>query len=251
MADAAAGFRWQQARLTGVSSLSPRVKSFRLMPAAPLDFLAGQHVDLRLTAPDGYQAQRSYSIASAPGEATAFELAIELMPDGEVSPFFHEIAQPGDDIEFRGPIGGYFNWDAADGGPVLLIGGGSGVVPLVSILRRRAAAALAAKMALVYSARDFGEVLYVDELIRRDAEEDGFSLHLALTREQEARGGHFVGRINMEIIDEALASLGGPPKAIYVCGSNGFVNAANRLVVGAGIDARIVRNERFGGDPAG
>lgn len=231
-------------------ALSPRVKSFMLMPETPLDFLAGQHVDLRLTAPDGYQAQRSYSIASAPGEG-AFELAVELMPDGEVSPFFHDVAEVGDDIEFRGPIGGYFNWDAGDGGPMLLIGGGSGVVPLLSILRRRAAVAPEAHMALVYSARDFGEVICADELTRRHAGEEGFSLHLALTREVEAREHHFIGRINMEIIGKALAALGAPPKGVYVCGSNGFVNAANRLVTGAGIDAAVVRNERFGGDVAG
>jgi hypothetical protein len=130
---------WQQATIVGIASDTPRVKSFLFTTPAPLAFRAGQHVDVRLTAPDGYQAERSYSIASAPERTDGIELAIERLDDGEVSPFFHEVAEIGDAIELRGPIGGHFVWSVEDGGPLLLLGGGSGVVPLMSMLRHRAA----------------------------------------------------------------------------------------------------------------
>jgi ferredoxin-NADP reductase len=116
--------RWQEAKIAAIMPDTPRVKSFLLAPSAPFPFRAGQHVDVRLTAPDGYQAERSYSIASAPEETAAIELAIERLDDGEVSPFFHDIAEVGDAIELRGPIGGHFVWDVEDGGPLLLLGGG-------------------------------------------------------------------------------------------------------------------------------
>src|SRR6476659_767094 len=126
--------RWQEAKIAAIMPDTPRVKSFLLAPSAPFPFRAGQHVDVRLTAPDGYQAERSYSIGSAP-EDDDIELVIERLATGEVSPFFHEAVAIGDAIEMRGPSGGHFVWDAGDGGPLLLVGGGSGIVPLMSILR--------------------------------------------------------------------------------------------------------------------
>ena len=132
------GLRWQQAKITAIVPQTPRVKSFFFELTRPFSFRAGQHVDVRLTAPDGYRAERSYSIASAPEPQRPLELAIERLDDGEVSPFFHDVAAVGDDIELRGPIGGHFVWDVADGGPLLLLGGGSGVVPLMSMIRDRA-----------------------------------------------------------------------------------------------------------------
>ena len=240
--------RWQEAIVRSVATQSPRVKSFVLAPMKPLRFLAGQHVDLRLTAPDGYQAQRSYSIASAPDDATMFELGIELMPDGEVSPFFHEVVAVGDTIEFRGPIGGHFNWEAADGGPILLVGGGSGVVPLLSILRHRANVAPSVPMALVYSSRTFADIIFRDELLMRPAAEPNLQLFVALTREQSQDGRFHSGRIDAPLIQSAIASLGPvAPKRTYVCGANRFVETATRLAIAAGIAAETIRTERFGG----
>ncbi|HMN86115.1 MAG TPA: FAD-binding oxidoreductase, partial [Bauldia sp.] len=174
---------WQEATVTRIVAETPTVKSYVFRLAEPWPYVAGQHVDVRLTAPDGYQAERSYSIASAPDESGTIELAVEKLDGGEVSPFFHDVVEVGDGIELRGPIGGHFNWVPADGGPVLLLGGGSGVVPLVSILRRRAAAAPEVPMTLVYSARSFDEVIFRDELLSRAAGEPGFTLSLTLTRE--------------------------------------------------------------------
>lgn len=238
--------RWQEATVRGVVAATPRVKLFTLMPASPLSFAAGQHVDLRLTAPDGYQAQRSYSIASAPDRTDTFELGIELMPDGEVSPFFHEVVAPGDTVEFRGPIGGHFNWQAADGGPILLIGGGSGVVPLMSILRHRANAAPDVPMALIYSARTLADVIFREELFRLADAGQPVHLSLALTRERLPDPRYRLGRIDEALVGRALSDLGHPLRT-YVCGANGFVEAATRLLISMGIEPGSVRTERFGG----
>ena len=156
---------WQEATIAGIAYDTPRVKSFLFATPAPISFRAGQHVDVRLTAPDGYQAERSYSIASAPERADGIELAIERLDDGEVSPFFHEVAEIGDAIELRGPIGGHFVWSVEDGGPLLLLGGGSGVVPLMSMLRHRAARGSDVPALLLFSARTWEDVIFRDELI--------------------------------------------------------------------------------------
>ena len=148
------GLRWQQAKITAIVPQTPRIKSFYFELARPFAFRAGQHVDVRLTAPDGYQAERSYSIASAPEMQSRLELAIERLDDGEVSPFFHDVAAVGDDIELRGPIGGHFVWEVADGGPLLLLGGGSGVVPLMSMIRHRASQNSRVPTLLLYLRQD-------------------------------------------------------------------------------------------------
>lgn len=240
---------WQEAKVTRIRSETPTVKSFFLRPPEWHGFVAGQHVDVRLTAPDGYQAQRSYSIGSPP-EAEEVELVIERLSTGEVSPFFHEVVQVGDTIEMRGPIGGHFNWRASDGGPVLLIGGGSGVVPLVSMLRHRAAAAPDVKMGLVYSARRWDDVIFRDELIRRAAEEPDFSLSLALTREPEPVAGHRSGRIDRAYVAQALEKLGAPPRICFVCGATAFVEVTSMFLTEAGVPFGSIRTERYGGTPA-
>ncbi|RWH47958.1 MAG: oxidoreductase, partial [Mesorhizobium sp.] len=151
---------WQTVTIRRIEKRTPRVTSFFLEPSRPFAYRAGQHVDVRLTAPDGYQARRSYSIASGPEAGEMIELAIERLDDGEVSPFFHDIAAVGDEVELRGPLGGHFVWYDGDGGPLLLVGGGSGVVPLMAMIRHRAARRSAVPVALVFSARVWDEVIF-------------------------------------------------------------------------------------------
>ncbi|HEX8416612.1 MAG TPA: FAD-binding oxidoreductase [Methylobacterium sp.] len=230
---------WLPATILAIAPVTPRVKSFRLRVAFDRPARAGQHVNLRLTAPDGYQAQRSYSIASAPDDSGSIELMIEGLSEGEVSAFFDGVAAVGDRIELRGPIGGSFVWDAADGGPLLLVGGGSGVVPLLAMLRHRAAVAPGVKALLVYSVRDASEAIARDELIARARDEPGFDLMLNLTRD----GGR---RLDAALVGEALERLGLPGRA-YLCGSNGFVGAASELLLDAGLAPGTIRTERFGG----
>jgi ferredoxin-NADP reductase len=244
-----ARLRWQDATVERIVDQTPTVKSFFLRTPEPFPFVAGQHVDVRLTAPDGYQAQRSYSIGSAPGDETV-ELVIERLRTGEVSEFFHEVVQVGDTVELRGPIGGHFNWLPGDRGPILLVGGGSGVVPLVSMLRARDRAGVTAPFVLVYSARSFAEVIFRDELMERAAAGDGFSLILTLTREAGAFPGTRLGRIDRDTVAEALALLGAPPRLAYICGATAFVEVASMFLVEAGVPAQRIRTERYGGVPA-
>lgn len=239
--------RWQRARIAEIRTETPRVKRIVLMPSQPFHHFAGQHVDIRLTAPDGYRAQRSYSIASAPETTGAIELAIERLEDGEVSPFFHEVAEVGDEIEIRGPIGGYFIWTTAEGGPTLLIAGGSGVVPLVSMIRHHAAQASPSAMLLLYSARTRAEILFRDELLSLDRQDGGFRLIFAITRDGTDRRTDHIGRIDAAIIRDALDRLPEPPKQAFVCGFNAFVTAVTDLLVDAAVPPQIIRTERYGG----
>jgi ferredoxin-NADP reductase len=237
--------RWQQAAITRIVRQTPRVVSvFLRTPLGPSE--AGQHVDIRLSAPGGYEAQRSYSIASAPG-APEIELAIERLEEGEVSPYFHEIAQPGDTFEVRGPIGGHFIWRADDGGPLLLIGGGSGVVPLAAMARHRARVAPHVQALLVYSARTWDEIVYRDELLDLEARDANFRLTLTTTREPRHRPLDFDRRLDRALVREILMRWGHAPRHAYVCGSNAFVEAATAALVAEGVPAAIVRAERYGG----
>lgn len=209
---------------------------------------AGQHVDVRLTAPDGYQARRGYSIASAPEMGPdRIELCIEELEGGEVSPFFHMVAEPGDTIELRGPLGGHFIWSAEEGGPILLIGGGSGVVPLMSMARHRRDACSHVPMALLFSVRTWEDVIFRDELLEMHGKRDGFDLVLTLTRDVEARDGVHVRRINSAMVMQAIDQFPALPKRVYLCGSNAFVDAAANASIEAGIPASAIRTERYGG----
>ena len=241
------GAQWQEAVIEAITPLTPRMKSFVLRPPLWRPFVAGQHLDVRLTAPDGYQAQRSYSVASAPEREGVYELAIEALADGEVSPYFHEIAEAGDSIEIRGPFGGHFNWTAADRGPVLLIGGGSGVVPLMSMVRHRAARGGDSPVVLLCGVRTMAEAPFAAELQALDAAADGFRLLFAVSREKAARAQDFSGRIDADALASALAALPGVPHTTYVCGSNRFVEAAANQLVAMGLPASAIRTERFGG----
>lgn len=231
---------WAEARIAEREPVTGTVTRFRFAVDWGRPHRAGQYVELRLTAPDGHAATRFYSIASPPSRRGGIDLLIALADDGEVSRFFHEVAEAGDLIEMRGPVGLPFSWAPEDGGPVLLVGGGSGVVPLLAMLRERSAAAPDVPMALLYAARTRAEALCLDELEARGRDEPGFGLILALSREGEAR------RIDRAAVDEALARLPGPPAHAFICGSGVFVEAATTLLVDAGIAPGAIRTERFG-----
>ena len=238
---------WQAATVDRVEPIAPGLKSFTLRPALWRPFLAGQHVELRLSAPDGYQARRSYSVASAPEQEGTYEIGVARLEAGEVSPFLHDEVRPGDALEMHGPRGGYFNWTVADGGPLLLAGGGSGVVPLLSMLRHRAAAAPDVPAVLLLSARTWADVPWRGELLARERDEPGFGLVLALTREPPRRRGDLGRRVDRGAAEVALARLPAPPRLAYVCGSTGFVEATAEALVAAGVPAGQVRTERYGG----
>jgi len=249
-AQAPARLVWKQTAVERVVSATPTVKSFFLRVPDWHGFRAGQHVDVRLTAPDGYQAERSYSIGSAPEDELA-ELVIERLEDGEVSGYFHEVVQPGDSIELRGPIGGHFIWEPGEGGPILLVGGGSGVVPLMSILRHRMNVAPQVPAALIYSVRRFDEIIFRDEVFQRVTTDPNFRLWLTITREMTNHPLVRSGRVDAQLVSEALAGFGGVmPGHTYVCGSNAFVDTASRLLLDMGVPFASIRTERYGGDPA-
>jgi ferredoxin-NADP reductase len=237
---------WQTARIVRIEKRTPRVTSFFFQPSRPFAYRAGQHVDVRLTAPDGYQARRSYSIASAPERNGVIELAIEKLDDGEVSPFFHEVAAIGDEIELRGPLGGHFVWPEDESGPLVLVGGGSGVVPLMSMVRHRTARNSTVPVVLVFSARVWDEVIFRDELITLDDHKDGFDLVLTLTREAAHRPADYARRVDVAMMAQAMARLPEPPGVAFVCGSNAFVSAAAQALIDAGVAAENIRTERYG-----
>jgi ferredoxin-NADP reductase len=219
------------------------VRSIVLAPQDWVGHRAGQHVDIRLTAEDGYQAQRSYSIASAP-EDEQLVLTVERLEDGEVSPYLVDELRPGDQLELRGPIGGYFVWEAAFGGPLLLVAGGSGVVPLRCMLRHRAATGSDAPARLLYSARSIVEVIYRGEL-EALAADGGVDVRFTLTREQPDGWTGYARRIDPELLGEVAWPAGDQPLT-YVCGPTAFVETAANALVGLGHDARRIRTERFG-----
>jgi ferredoxin-NADP reductase len=234
---------WQLATVRELVVETERVTSLVLDPPDWPGHRAGQHVDVRLTAEDGYVAERSYSIASAP-EDDHLVLTVERLEDGEVSPYLVEELRSGDELELRGPIGGYFVWENSLGGPIVLIGGGSGIVPLRAILRHWVATGHAVAVHMVYSSRAWSEVIYRDELLGYARAYEGLDLRFALTREwPEDYTGH-TGRI-----DRPLLELLPPPAdrpLVYVCGPNGFVEAAATWLVEIGHDQGRIRTERFG-----
>jgi ferredoxin-NADP reductase len=238
---------WQEAVIERIEAQTGRVKSFFLRPRNWRLFRAGQHLDIRLTAPDGYQVQRSYSVASAPEMSGLYELVVERLEDGEVSPFFHDVAEVGDAVEIRGPFGGHFVWGPEDGGPLLLVGGGSGIAPLMSILRHRAAVGSEVAVALLQAARTWDDVIYREELIARDAAEAAFTLLLSLSRDTTRRPQDAGRRIDAALLEATLARLGTAPQLTFVCGSNPFVEAVSGHLLDLGLSTQIIRTERFGG----
>ena len=234
---------WQLAEVVAAIEETPRVKTLVLDAPGWHGHRAGQHVDVRLTAEDGYRVERSYSIASAPEDA-ALALTVERLDDGEVSPYLVDELRPGDQLELRGPIGGYFAWDSAAGGPLLLVGGGSGIVPLRAILRHRVAAASDAEVRLIASWRTAGDIIYAAELAEL-AQVPGVEVVHTLTRAAPPGWDGRRGRI-----DEAMLSeLAWPPAAAplgFVCGPTGLVEAVATALVELGHAPERIRTERFG-----
>jgi ferredoxin-NADP reductase len=223
---------WQTARVLEVRPEAPRVKTFRVATPEPLGHRAGQHVVLRLTAPDGYTAQRSYSIASAPDGGNEVELTVELMEGGEVSGYLHEVVEPGDELELRGPIGGFFVWED---GPALLVGGGSGVVPLAAMLRLARATERSDLLRLVVSVRTPVDLYYAAELA-------GPEVTVVHSRVAPPGGSRPAGRLTAD----DLAPLLRPDDVVYVCGSAAFAGSASQLVADLGHPVTQIRVERFG-----
>jgi ferredoxin-NADP reductase len=223
---------------------TPRVRSVVLDIPEWSGHLAGQHVDVRLTAEDGYQAQRSYSIASPP-EEDRLVLTVERLPDGEVSSYLVGELRPGDSLELRGPIGGYFVWEARTGGPLLLVGGGSGIVPLMAMLRHREASRAAVGARLVYSSRSWEEIIYRDELDRLGSGPDGPRVTHTLTRSQPPGWTGYARRVDGTMLSEVAWPPSDMPRA-FICGPTPFVEAVASALVLFGYPATNVKTERFG-----
>jgi len=230
---------WQTATVAAVADETPSVRTLSLTVPDWAGHQAGQHLDIRLTADDGYRAERSYSIASSPGEPVA--ITVERLDDGEVSPYLTQDVQPGDEIEIRGPIGGYFVWD---GGavPLLLLAGGSGVVPLRAMLRHRARAGSSVPVRLLYSVRSLPDVIYRSEL---SAEPDGVQVIYTLTRQQPPGWTGYARRVDAAMIGEIAWPVAQAPLA-YICGPTNFVEAVAADLVALGYPPQRVKTERFG-----
>jgi ferredoxin-NADP reductase len=231
---------WQVAKVRAVTVETPSVRTILLdVPDWP-GHQAGQHLDLRLTGEDGYVAERSYSIASAPGEPVA--ITVERLDDGEVSPYLTDELRAGDDLELRGPIGGYFVWEPDDGGPLLLLAGGSGIVPLRSILRYRERTGSTVLVRLLYSSRTLDDVIYRAEF---DQPAVGVEVIHTLTRHQPPGWSGYARRVDAALLAEVAWSAAAMPLA-YVCGPTSFVEAASQALVKAGYPPERVKTERFG-----
>jgi ferredoxin-NADP reductase len=222
---------WQNATLVSIKEETRRAKTFRLRLEKPTPHVAGQHYVIRLTAPDGYTASRSYSIASAPDRSAELDFTIERLDEGEVSTFLHEVAQPGDELEVRGPIGGWFVWEGET--PALLVGGGSGVVPLMAMLRHARRTGRNDSVRLVVSVRSPQDLFYAAEL-------QGPETTIVYTRRTPPGALRPPGRLTVDDLPEV------PGATAYVCGSAGFANYATDLLVDSGIPAGDIRVERFG-----
>jgi ferredoxin-NADP reductase len=235
---------WRVGRLASRRRETPSAHTFVIdVPGWP-GHRAGQHVDVRLTAEDGYQAQRSYSIAT-PADGERIELTVEVLPDGEVSGYLGEELREGDEIELRGPIGGWFAWGPEDGGPLLLVAGGSGVVPLAAMVRDRARARSDVPAQLVLSARTEADVFYRAELEALAKEDATLDLVLTLTRERNPAWAGRKGRVDRMLLDDVAFPAAERPHA-FVCGPTGFVEAVADALVDLGHAPELVRTERFG-----
>jgi ferredoxin-NADP reductase len=236
---------WQIASVANIKPETANVKTFTLKLPAWMRHRAGQHYDIRLTAEDGYQTQRSYSIASEPERAGEVDITVERIDDGEISSYLHDVVIKGDRIEVRGPIGGYFVWDASVTDPLLLIAGGSGVVPLMSMLRHRAASGADNPTALLYSSRSFEDVIYYNELDSLSRANGGPRVFHTLTRSQPSDWKGYARRIDEAMLREVAGPLGSSVQ-VFICGPTLMVESAANALVKIGINSNRIRTERFG-----
>ena len=235
---------WQVGEVKRNEAETPRVRSLSLTVPGWPGHLAGQHLDIRLTAEDGYQAVRSYSIASPP-EAASIELTIERLENGEVSPYLTDEVRPGDPLELRGPIGGYFVWEVMQDGPLFLVAAGSGIAPLRAMILHRVAAGSDVPVRLLYSSRSFADVIYREELDRLAAEHQGIEVIHTLTRSQPPGWTGYGRRIDRAML-EATAWPAAMHPRIFVCGPTSFVETASKQLVALGHDPVSIKTERFG-----
>jgi ferredoxin-NADP reductase len=240
---------WRIAAISAVHDETPTVRTYTFaLPDWP-GHRAGQHVDVRLTAADGYSVERSYSIASEPERTGGIDLTVERIEGGEVSAFLHDVAVVGDRIEVRGPIGGYFVWEASSAGPLFLVAGGSGVVPLMAMLRHRARAGAGARATiptrLLFSSRHLEDVIYRDELDRLVAAGDGLEVVHTLTRSQPPGWTGYARRIDDRMIAEVLDPLGAGART-FICGPTPLVEVAANALDRLGLPRDRIRTERFG-----
>lgn len=239
---------WQLGTVIEIREETPTVKSLVLDPLGWPGHLAGQHVDVRLTAPDGYQAQRSYSIASAPGDRSVM-ITVERLADGEVSPYLTDEIKVGDQLEFRGPIGGYFVWDTNGdrdkASPLFLVAGGSGIVPLMSMIRHRARSKIEVPTRLLYSSRTYDDVIYQKELVQFKSQDASLSVFQSLTRGQPPNWPGYSRRIDQEMLAETVWQVDQEPVA-YVCGPTALVESVATYLQDFGYKPESIKTERFG-----
>jgi ferredoxin-NADP reductase len=233
---------WQSAEVVEVLTETPRVETIAFDVADWAGHRAGQHVDVRLTAEDGYQAERSYSIASAPN-GTRLELTVVRIADGEVSPYLADELRPGDRIELRGPVGGYFVWEPPQGGPLLLVAGGSGIAPLMAMIRLRAAAGSDVDTRLLFSSRGWDDIIYREELERLNG--NGLTVVHTLTSSQPPGWTGYARLVDAEMLAEVGPGPAERPR-VYVCGPTPFAEAVTEALVHLGHDPQGIKTERFG-----
>ena len=236
---------WQIGIVTHITIENERTKTFAVALPRWLVHRPGQHYDVRLTAPDGYRTERSYSVASEPERLGEIDLTVERIDDGEVSPYLHDVLVVGDQLEVRGPIGGYFVWDVSLGGPLMLVGGGSGVVPLMAMLRHRAAQKSVIPTRLLYSSRGPDDVIYRDELDALSRAGGGLDIVFTFTRLPPTGWAGYHRRIDLAMLHEVEESLGTGVRT-YVCGPTLLVEAVANALVGTGVPAERILTERFG-----
>jgi ferredoxin-NADP reductase len=237
--------QWQIATVKTIKQETPRVKTFTLSLPNWIRHKAGQHYDIRLTAPDGYQAQRSYSVASEPERSGEIDLTVERIEGGEVSSYMHDALLVGDQIEVRGPIGGYFVWEASMAEPFLLVAGGSGIVPLMSMVRHRAAVGSRVPARLLYSSRMPEEVIYADELLRLQDSKSNLEIFYTFTRQAPPGWSGYARRIDAQMLREVAGPFGAETQA-YVCGPTLMVEVVANGLLQVGLAPGQIRTERFG-----
>jgi ferredoxin-NADP reductase len=236
---------WRTATVVGLHDETATARTLSLAARDWPGHVAGQHVDVRLTAPDGYSAVRSYSIASAPSSDGRFEITVERLPNGEVSPYLTQEVMAGDELEFRGPIGGWFVWRSEQPEPIQLVAGGSGIVPLMAMLRSRGSDDSSARFRLLYSVREQAAVFYRDELRALSNQGDSVVITYAYTRVPPKDWPRPAGRIDAELIASGTWPSNLRPSS-YVCGPTSFVEHATGLLIAAGYDRERIKTERFG-----